>query len=460
MDKLLARKKEHFFLTPYSKREVAGSSRRKMKASAFVAPIAASCFLFLSFFVRFHQRGPLHSQHSRRSPWPTAQTAPLGSPAAVPSLETRVACDGGACCDGLYINRSCAWTNLYFYEKTFHALVLNASALSYDLHAVASGIRQFPQQLSVHPVFFPSITAFDNEEALAAFTSRFKPLTGPHIIISGGAHFNPAHAILDEVYSAWLCACKFNLDAERLVALSLDTGLTDSADPTHVGISRTFLGDLLFVRDWGPDAAFRFDLALAGVGQMGLSTPGSDYVMPGRRFDALRKMRNRFYRAYGHPPPLARASSRRQGPLSVLLVPNRRPSHGILTPDMIPLLSAAGFQALYLDFGQLSYGERLPLFREADIMVTGVGTGAMNAVFLSDGAVIVNLGTTERSGSLSFQEVSFTFDGDPHAQHNAMVSRNIFLRPCTGRASCTPRTTSSAGSRRPWPWTLSARRRA
>lgn len=323
-------------------------------------------------------------------------------------FETQSICDGGSCCDGVYINRSCSWTNLYFEKKNFYAFVVNSSNISYESHAVSSGIRMFPQQIHAHPVFSPSVKIFESEEALDAAASKFQPMTqherGLHLILSGGGHGNPAHAILDEVYSLWLCVCKFKLDnISRFVAMSLDTGL--SGDPVLVEVSRKFFGDMVFIKHWDPSAAYRFDRVLAGVGQMGLSTPGSDYVTPGRSLDALKKLRNRFYRVYGHPPPIVRASSRRPDPLFVLIVPNKRGSNGVLSPDMVPLLTAAGYEAAYLDFGQLSYGERLPIFRRTDIMVTGVGTGATNGVFMSDGAVMVNLGTTERSGSLSFQEV-------------------------------------------------------
>ncbi len=62
---------------------------------------------------------------------------------------------------------------------------------------------------------------------------------------------------------------------------------------------------------------------------MGLSTPGPDYYTPGRSLDALRKLRNRFYRVYGHPPPACRPD-----PLFVLIVPNRRGTNGVLSPKM------------------------------------------------------------------------------------------------------------------------------
>ena len=269
---------------------------------------------------------------------------------------------------------------------------------------------------------------------------------GLHLILSGGGHGNPAHAILDEVYSLWLCVCKFKLEnTSRFVAMSLDTGLTEGAEPLHVEISRMFFGDMIFVKHWDPSAAFRFDLVLAGVGQMGLSTPGSDYVTPGRSLDALKKLRNRFYRVYGHLPPIVRASSRRPDPLFVLIVPNKRGYNGVLSPDMVPLATAAGYEAVYLDFGKLFYGDRLPLYRRTDIMVTGVGTGATNGVFLSVGAVMVNWARLRgRAPSASKRSVPALSPGSewlgltwlhhPQACDSGVARRSTSSRPCTGPA--------------------------
>ena len=41
--------------------------------------------------------------------------------------DTRVQCNGAPCCDSLYINRSCLWTNLYYIEGEFWALVLDGT---------------------------------------------------------------------------------------------------------------------------------------------------------------------------------------------------------------------------------------------------------------------------------------------------------------------------------------------
>ena len=87
----------------------------------------------------------------------------------------------------------------------------------------------------------------------------------------------------------------------------------------------------------------------------------------------------------------------------VLAVPNRRASNGVLDRAWGPSVEAAGFEFAFLDW-DLSFSARLVLLKRTDVAVTGVGTGACNLFLLQDGSVIVNLGTTERSGSLSFQE--------------------------------------------------------
>eukprot|EP00291_Cryptomonas_curvata_P027907 CAMPEP_0172205512 /NCGR_PEP_ID=MMETSP1050-20130122/32661_1 /TAXON_ID=233186 /ORGANISM="Cryptomonas curvata, Strain CCAP979/52" /LENGTH=322 /DNA_ID=CAMNT_0012884407 /DNA_START=588 /DNA_END=1556 /DNA_ORIENTATION=- len=188
-------------------------------------------------------------------------------------------------------------------------------------------------------------------------------------------------------------------------AVVLDTMDTPPETVQHENF-RVFLGGLEFQRDWPADAMYRFERVAAGTGHMGLSTPGTDYVMPGRKYDALLKMRTRFYTMYQRHLPLIRASSmenRSDAIMNVLIVPNRRDYNGVLSREMQELVTASGYVFTYLDWA-LSFADRLDLIREANIGVTGVGTGACNLFLQSDGTVVVNLGTTERSGSLSFQE--------------------------------------------------------
>jgi hypothetical protein len=141
---------------------------------------------------------------------------------------------------------------------------------------------------------------------------------------------------------------------------------------------------------------------------MGLSTPGTDFVMPGHPWDALKKFRNRCYHAFKRPlPALVRSSSmhhrRESDQLVVLIVPNRRNYNGVLGRGMGAPVNATGYRFVHLDF-TTSFADRIDVIRQTDIMVTGVGTGACNGFLLSDGAVVVVLGTMERSQTLSFQE--------------------------------------------------------
>ena len=312
-------------------------------------------------------------------------------------LSTLVVCDDGECCNGDYINRSCVWERLFYFGGHFRAITDEPGKFAAERHKVASGIR--PHQVH-HPFFFPVAS---NKSIVPTDTLISKP--GTFLLLSGGPHFNSAHAILDEMYSIWLATLKLEVHSENLTCVLLNTGLPP--DPVMLPVFLTVLGDCLFERDWNVSAAFVFERIVVGTGQMGLSTPGSDYVMPGRRFDALKRLSVRFYTRYQIPQPVAcntslenRDSSKR---MVVLAVPNRRSSNGVLESSWGQMVEASGFEFEYLDW-KLPWTSRLELLRRTDVAVTGVGTGACNLFLLPDGAVIVSLGTTERSGSLSFQE--------------------------------------------------------
>ena len=308
---------------------------------------------------------------------------------------TSVVCDKGDCCDGYFINRSCVWRALYYFGGLFHAVSNHPGQFSPHLHMVASGIRPHVH----HPFFFPEISSTVHVNATM--------MRGTFLMLSGGPHGNFAHAMLDEMYSIWLAARKFGFggdDAESLACVILSTGLTPDF-PAILQIFNTVLGGCMFQKDWPISAAYVFERVVVGAGQMGLSTPGTDYVMPGRQLDALRRLRARFYSRYAVLAPVARGSSKenRSQRMVVLAVPNRRPSNGVLDRTWGSSVEAAGFEFAFLDWS-LSFGARLELLRRTDVAVTGVGTGACNLFLLADGSVIVNLGATERSGSLSFQE--------------------------------------------------------
>ena len=51
---------------------------------------------------------------------------------AADSATTDVVCDGGDCCDSLFINRSCMWRNLYFLDGEFRALLVRGEVLPTD----------------------------------------------------------------------------------------------------------------------------------------------------------------------------------------------------------------------------------------------------------------------------------------------------------------------------------------
>jgi hypothetical protein len=66
-------------------------------------------------------------------------------------------------------------------------------------------------------------------------------------------------------------------------------------------------------------------------------------------------------------------------------------------------MQSAGLDARLVAF-PMPFQRQLELLREADIVFSGVGTSLLAAVFLSDGATVVNLGTSEKSCAWSYME--------------------------------------------------------
>ena len=315
------------------------------------------------------------------------------------SAMTSIECDDGECCSSIFINRSCLYSNLYYSQGKFSMLLNPNETVAFESHGVASGICHPPEYDWIHPFFYPIPTH--------NLQTTFQYRRGTFLILTGAPHGNWAHAILDNLYSIWLLACKFNLDSSPdFTAVVLDTMPSTPGPTPQQDNFMVFLGGLEFQREWPADAMYRFERVAAGTGHMGLSSPGTDYVLPGRKYDALKKMRTRFYAQYRKQLPLIRLLSlenRTNAALNVLFVPNRRDYNGILSTSMQGVVGASGYVFALLDWA-LPFTDRLDLIRDADIGVTGVGTGACNLFLQSDGTVVVNLGTRERSGSMSFQE--------------------------------------------------------
>jgi hypothetical protein len=179
---------------------------------------------------------------------------------------------------------------------------------------------------------------------------------------------------------------------------------------------------------------------IVGHGHMGMSSLDRNYCSPGQRsrgygVDALKSFRNRMYAAYQVAAPTvvpawrplvaenttpssatgihnstASPSSKSdvfsstawQRKLRVLVIANKRPFY----PDLrqaADLMQSAGLDARLVEF-PMPFQRQLEMLREADIVISGVGTSLLAAVFLSDGATVVNLGTSEKSCAWSYME--------------------------------------------------------
>ncbi len=358
---------------------------------------------------------------------------------------TSVRCNGADCCDSLYINRSCVWTNLYYIDGQFRALYLEGHAPDPNLEAssvVSVGIRRPLQLEDRFPTLFqPAAERFASpvhlERFLAALQAEAMP--GTHLLLARSTPFNFGHAVLDDLYAVWLAASELRLASPDgpLTGVVLPVSIQDPCCPNarartryadlasaHYeqvhweaccqleGVLRAFLGSLVFVADWDPEAPRRIDAAVAGAGQKGFMTPTRDYRLPGGG-GPLRRFRDRFYAAFrAGPPPAA-------GGLRVVLVPNKRDYGDALDPPAVAAaLRAAGARGAAveaLDFGG-PMAAQVRAVRGCRVLVTGVGTGATAAFLLPDGAAGVNLGTAELTGADSYHSDEPIFAAMPWAR--------------------------------------------
>jgi hypothetical protein len=402
---------------------------------------------------------------------------------------TTVRCNGATCCDSLHINRSCSWTNLYYISGAFRALVSEGDLDDEDSLVVSIGIRRPAQWEDRLPTaWLPSIERFATPDHLACFLddARPAPRPGVHLLFARSSPFNFGHAVLDDLYAVWLALLTLSPGGRPpigpLTGIVLPVSDKDSCcGPGPPGSHApgdaagraaccraeraiaAFLGaPLEFVAAWPAAAAYRFEAAVAGVGQMGMMTPTRDYRLPGAGWPSapLRRFRDRFYAAHGLPPPVAGprgggSDGGKQG-LRVLLVPNKRDYGDALDPAaMGAVLLAAqergggggggggGAVVSLLDFGA-PLADQLRALGACDVLVTGVGTGATVAFLLRDGAAGVNLGTDEFIGTASFnsdEPVIAAADwtrwafAQPHARASAVAIAQLVLATAAAAAA-------------------------
>lgn len=311
----------------------------------------------------------------------------------------------------------------------------------------------------IHPRWSPRVRLFHNQSQLDEFCrkptlldtnpgnanalpcpNKLLAMNGTSLWLSRGAGFNIGHALLDELFSVYMSCLKLGVCRELAYSvtptlrpvvmpgsLQMDLGLR----PESV-IARFCGHPVVSSKHFDGSIMYQFESMIVGHGHLGMSSIDRNYCSPGQRsrgysVDAMKSFRNRMYAAYSvaaptvvpawrdAPPPTIHNSTASppskselfsptawQRKLRVLVIANKRTFY----PDLrqaTELLQSAGLDARLVEF-PLPFQRQLEMLREADIVLSGVGTSLLAAVFLSDGATVVNLGTSEKSCAWSYME--------------------------------------------------------
>jgi hypothetical protein len=352
-------------------------------------------------------------------------------------IETTVKCVGP-----LY-NQSCLYRNLYYTQQGFWALSLKESNLSLP------GVRL---EALATTDFRPHHRVFNTYEELDDFV-RFNAdptmLSGLTLHFNQHWHRNVGHALFDGLYPAYIALIRFA--PKHLQPFRAFVGL-DSAQCNNCfseDIYSRFAGVGLLksnIVDWmTPNKWYVFEELLLGSGMMCQRCIQSNYQLAGGvELDGSRLFRDRMYKQHGLVPPFVRrnhSAERRHpaNPLIAYVIENKRFTdiereeiraaideinnytdlHVNKSVDDIKKLPYPLIRVLYLDYRNITaktnitshinstptdsrsatyeltdnnFIAQLRVLRNADIHITGPGTGQMYQTFLSDGSVTINLG--------------------------------------------------------------------
>jgi hypothetical protein len=368
--------------------------------------------------------------------------------------ETQVTCVG-MCCTLPLRNRTCAWTNLYQFNKQFYAFRLDSSpSLDPSLFQTmitsrnpvfAGSPRDSHNFMWMDPIFVPHIRVFPTCNDLQNFVNEkitsANTKTGPSAILCRGAAQNIGHALLDELYPIMQSMIKFHLDTD-IIRLIIWHKLQANSDPSFrvsEEINTVFAGAPLdWMNTWSPVEWSVFETLVVGVGQSSVRTSTIDYEIPGRHIDGLHKYRDRFYRMYqvdlkDRNP----VKSNRQ--LKVIMIKNKRDlgdydAHASVVREA--LSDTVSFDII--DLSIMSFKSQLELFAITDIYVSGVGTAVTSSFLLGDHTAIINLGDIEvmlpgRRPMVRFWEENFhagihwarTFYANPVERRQGVISEHI-----------------------------------
>jgi len=299
-------------------------------------------------------------------------------------------------CIGPSYNVTCKFKNLYFVDGRFTAYLPQGVLPPEEMHHL----------LPIHRYggADPPIVLYDSPPNVNEI------ILGNTLYYHTIWHHNIGHFLWDGLYPAYMALTQWGLAEEDFNTVAVyEEDCYQSGAPNDRCISEDIMRKIggktgKFFNKNKMKGYLCFEQFIMGSGHKGARTFNRDYSMWGQRdLNALRSFRDRMYQSYGLIPPPSRSSSlehRESKQLRAVIIANKRYT-SLERANLIgaaKAISAAGetlnLQAEYIDYGDTrnNFSKQLELLQQADIHMTGPGTGMSYLDFMPDGSVHVALG--------------------------------------------------------------------
>ncbi|KAF4664685.1 hypothetical protein FOZ61_000607 [Perkinsus olseni] len=370
-------------------------------------------------------------------------------------------------CTGSVVNRTCIFDNLYYNkdEDLFYLLLPRKGEVRsspyhqrpvspmvdavvpgpYDGLVSADRIRNLTKNCSsffmgdVHydPIgrpFSPELVFFEDAAALLHWLDQraWKPTAVTGVTIYGYALYahNVGHIMYDALYPLYVSMIRFGYgDADVNVVMKVEDRfngkkfLCDEFWPRFGGGKYSRLNDLR-------RPTYRFQRVIVGSRRMAHRSFNTDTTMPGSYTyeNAIYMYTQRILARYG----IADAASATRGSTAVPIDRGQDGCRGVIVDNkrftdaeraMLESIALHSHETLNCDitfirWEKYSFEEQLRIFSEANVYVSGVGTGITRSHFIKPGGVVVNLGEMDRYGTPprlqpGYKDVQFAV-GSPH----------------------------------------------
>ena len=300
------------------------------------------------------------------------------------------------CCTGPVQDRSCVFTNLYFFNGEFYILA-NAENTPKNESIRTLTYSRNPRRKE------PAVLATDFQWVRGLFQPKMTTVLGPNTTTKTGTYlfltrstpFNWGHTVLDDLLPIYHSLLEHNFPHNLSFAIvnhMFDRPSSDSA--SNEEILKVFSGnEMQWLGLYPQDIWICFEKFIVGSGQKGARSVNKNYQINGEKLNLLNFFRNRFYERYNYTAPIPRSSSlgtrAKNATLSAIFIVNKRDLGSI---DAHVQAINGGVRASKVDLSRIPFAQQLLVFRTTDIYISGVGTAITACFLLPDGAIVINLG--------------------------------------------------------------------